>query len=215
MADAERAVAADPASPAAYLSLSLVKQAEFDLDGALAAAQTAGRLDPENTDALIQQSALLFGMGRTQEAFKLAERARQKAPDNAYVNTVWGFIQLARYQVKAARAAFEAAIAQDSTLGLPHLGLGLVYFRKNQTEAAVAEIRKATLLEPNVSLYNSYLGKAFYEANQDQRAEKYLAIAKRLDPRDPTPYLYDAIRLQSLNRPDCSGGESAKIHCIE
>ncbi|MFO7639913.1 MAG: FecR domain-containing protein, partial [Candidatus Competibacteraceae bacterium] len=34
--DAERAVAADPASPEAQLSLSWVKQAEFDLDGALA-----------------------------------------------------------------------------------------------------------------------------------------------------------------------------------
>ena len=201
LADAERAVAADPALPSAYLSLSLVKQAEFDLDGALAAAQKAVQLDPDNAHALIQESSLLFGMGRTQDAFKLAERAKQKAPDDAHVNTVCGFIQLARYQVKAARAAFEAAIAQDSTLGLPHLGLGLVHFRHNQTEAAIAEIRKATLLEPNVSLYNSYLGKAFYEAKQDRRAEKYLAIAKQLDSRDPTPYLYDAIRLQSMNRP--------------
>jgi hypothetical protein len=62
-------------------------------------------------------------------------------------------------------------------------------------------MRKATLLEPLVSLYNSYLGKAFYEVKQDQRAQKYLEVAKQLDPRDPTPWLYDAIRLQSINRP--------------
>jgi tetratricopeptide (TPR) repeat protein len=79
--------------------------------------------------------------------------------------------------------------------------LGLVLFRRNQTEAAVGEMRKATLLEPMVSLYNSYLGKAYYEVKQDRQAKKSLALAKQLDPHDPTPWLYDAIRLQSINRP--------------
>ena len=200
-ADAERAVATDPSSSSAWLSLSLVKQAEFDLEGALTAARQAVKLDPEHAHALIQESSLLFGMGRLREAFKLAQRARKQAPDDAFVNTVWGFLQLARFQVEQARTAFEDAIRQDSTLGLPHLGLGLVLFRRNQTEAAVAEMRKATLLEPQVSLYNSYLGKAFYEVKQDRRAQKYLERAKQLDPHDPTPWLYDAIRLQSINRP--------------
>ena len=200
-ADAERAVAADPSSSAAWLSLSLVQQAEFDLDAALAAPGKAVELDPDNVRALVQESSLLFGMGRLKEAAKVAERARQQAPDDAMVNTVWGFLQLARNRMADAREAFQTAIAQDSTLGLPHLGLGLALFRRNQTEAAVAEMRKATLLEPRVSLYNSYLGKAFYEVKDDRRAQKYLEAAKQLDPRDPTPWLYDAIRLQSINRP--------------
>ncbi|HOW76119.1 MAG TPA: TonB-dependent receptor [Candidatus Competibacteraceae bacterium] len=200
-ADAERAIAVNPAAPSAWLSLSWVQQAEFDLDGALNSARQAVALDPENPQALIQESSLLFGMGRLREAVKVAKRARQHAPDDAMVNTVWGFLQLAQNRVNPAGEAFEKAIAQDSTLGLPHLGLGLVLFRRNQTDAAIVEMRKATLLEPLVSLYNSYLGKAFYEVKQDQRAQKYLEVAKQLDPRDPTPWLYDAIRLQSVNRP--------------
>jgi len=140
-------------------------------------------------------------MGRLKEAVKVTERARQVALDDAMVNTVWGFLQLAQNRVNEAREAFEAAIAQDSTLGLPHLGLGLVWFRGNKTDAAVVEMRKATLLEPQVALYNSYLGKAFYEIKDDRRAKKYLELAKQLDPRDPTPWLYDAIRLQSVNQP--------------
>ena len=200
-ADAERAIAADPASSAAWLSLSFVQQAEFDLNGALASARKAVELDPNNVQALVQESSLLFGMGRLKEAVKVAQRARRQAPDDAMVNTIWGFLQLARLRIDKARDAFQTAIAQDSTLGLPHVGLGLVLFRRNQTEAAVAEMRKATLLEPMVSLYNSYLGKAFYEIKDDRRAQKYLETAKQLDPRDPTPWLYDAIRLQSINRP--------------
>ena len=100
-----------------------------------------------------------------------------------------------------AREAFQVAIAQDSTLGLPQLGLGLVLFRHNQTDKAIEAMRKAALLEPKVSLYNSYLGKAFYEDKQNQPAQKYLEAAKQLDPRDPTPWYYDAIRLQSVNQP--------------
>ena len=200
-ADAERAVAADSAAPVAHLGLSWVQQAEFDLDGALASARRAVELDPGDPQALIQESRLLFGMGRTREALKLAERARQKAPQDALVNSTWGFLQLARGRVTDADQAFREAIAQDSTLGEPHLGLGLALFRRNQTEDAVDEMRKATLLEPKVSLYNSYLGKAYYEVKQDRQAEKYLALAKQLDPRDPTPHFYDAIRRQSVNQP--------------
>lgn len=39
------------------------------------------------------------------------------------VNTVWGFVQLANHRVDEARAAFQTAISQDLTLGLPQLGL--------------------------------------------------------------------------------------------
>lgn len=201
LADAQRAVAANPASSSAYLSLSLAQQAGFDLNAALVAAQKAVELEPNNPRALVQESSLLFGMGRRQEATQVAEQARQRAPNDAMVNTVWGFLQLANNRIDSAREAFQTAIAQDSTLGLPHLGLGLALFRRNQTGAAVDEIRKATLLEPQVSLYSSYLGKAFYEIKDDRRAEKYLELAKQLDPNDPTPWLYDAIRLQSINRP--------------
>ena len=201
LADAQQAVAANPASSSAYLSLSLAQQAGFDLQAALAAVQKAVELEPNNVRALVQESSLLLSLGRRREATEVAEQARQRAPNDAMVNTLWGFLELARNRIDGAREAFQIAMTQDSTLGLPHLGLGLALFRRNQTEAAVDEIRKATLLEPQVALYNSYLGKAFYEIKDNQRAEKYLELAKQLDPRDSTPWLYDAIRLQSVNRP--------------
>lgn len=198
---AERAVAANSSSPTAYLNLSLVEQADFKLDAALAAARQAVALDPDNPQALIQESRLLFGMGRVKEALKVAEKARHRAPRDALVNSTWGFLQLARGRTHQAHRAFQEAIAQDSTLGEPHLGLGLALFRRNQTAAAIEEMRKATLLEPKVSLYNSYLGKAYFEIRDDRMARKYFAQAKQLDPRDPTPHFYEALRLQSVNRP--------------
>ena len=57
------------------------------------------------------------------------------------------------------------------------------------------------VLDPSSSLLRSYLGQAFVEELRDQAAARQLAIAKDLDPTDPTPWTYDAIRLQLTNRP--------------
>ena len=56
-------------------------------------------------------------------------------------------------------------------------------------------------LNSSNSLLRSYLGKAYFEEKRDPLDAKQFEIAKQLDPLDPTPYLYDAIRLQSINRP--------------
>jgi hypothetical protein len=56
-------------------------------------------------------------------------------------------------------------------------------------------------LDSTNSLLRSYLGKAYFEEKRDPLDARQFAIAKALDPLDPTPYLYDAIRLQSINQP--------------
>jgi tetratricopeptide (TPR) repeat protein len=198
---AQQAIAANPLSPSAHLDLSLVKQAEFKLEEALRAARKAVELGPENAQALIQVSRLLFGRGEVGEAFDLAERARRLAPQDPVVLSTWGFLQLARGKVKEAIEVFDRAIEQDSTRGEPHLGKGLALFRRGKIEEGEKEMRIATLLEPKVSLYHSYLGKALYEVKEDKLAEQQFALAKELDPRDTTPYFYDAIRKHSVNRP--------------
>ena len=81
------------------------------------------------------------------------------------------------------------------------------------------DIEIAVGLDPDNALLRSYLGKAYFEErttnpltifeelvknfpNQENTlAAEQFAIAKRLDPNDPTPWLYNAIRLQSENRP--------------
>jgi tetratricopeptide (TPR) repeat protein len=45
------------------------------------------------------------------------------------------------------------------------------------------------------------LGKAYYEEKKDKLAEDQYAAAKQLDPKDPTPFFYEAIQKQTTNRP--------------
>ncbi len=44
-------------------------------------------------------------------------------------------------------------------------------------------------------------GKAYYEEKRIPLDEREYAIAKELDPKDPTPWFYDAIAKQTTNRP--------------
>jgi tetratricopeptide (TPR) repeat protein len=198
---ASQAITANPFSASAYLDQSLVKQAEFHLEEALAAARKALELDPENPQAMIQVSRLLFGLGRLSEALSMVEEARRRAPQDPLITSTWGFLLLTQVKVHEALAAFDQAIEQDSTRGEPHLGRGLALFRQNKTDEAVQEMRMATLLEPKVSLFWSYLGKALYEVKRYPEEIDPLAVAKRLDPNDPTPWFYDAIQKQTTNRP--------------
>lgn len=195
------AIAANPFSASAYLNHSLVKQAEFRLEEALQAARKALALEPDNPMAMIQVARLLFGLGNLSEALSMAEETRRRAPQDPLITSTWGFLLLTQVKVEEALAAFDQAIEQDSTRGEPHLGRGLALFRQNKTEEAVQEMWMATLLEPKVSLFWSYLGKALYEVKRYPVEIDPLAIAKRLDPNDPTPWFYDAIRKQSVNRP--------------
>ncbi len=56
-------------------------------------------------------------------------------------------------------------------------------------------------MDPNNSIVRSYLGKAYYEEKRTPLDEGQYAIAKELDPKDPTPWFYDAIAKQTTNRP--------------
>jgi tetratricopeptide (TPR) repeat protein len=114
---------------------------------------------------------------------------------------VLGFAALTRIDISEAKAAFERAIALDSAEPLARLGLGLAIIRSGDLDAGGRQIEIAAGLDPNDSLIRSYLGKTYFEERRDPLDAEQYAIAKELDPNDPTPWFYDAIRLQTVNRP--------------
>ncbi|HEY2931729.1 MAG TPA: tetratricopeptide repeat protein [Acidobacteriota bacterium] len=201
LAAAQRAVSANPASPSAYLNLSLVQQSFFDLPAATRSAEKALELDPDFLQAQIQYAKLLFGAGNSAKAEDVIRRALARAPQEAAVHSTLGFIQLGRGKTPDARASFETSLKLDSTRGEPHLGIGIANMREGQETDAVEEMLEAATLEPQIALYQSYLGKAFYEERKFEQAFSALSAAIDLDPRDPTPLLYSGIFQNDLNRP--------------
>jgi tetratricopeptide (TPR) repeat protein len=198
---ARKAVAAAPDSATALVALSYAQQADFDLEGALASLREAVKKEPGNALARARLSELLLSFGFLDEALDEARKAAGQNPDIARTQTVLGFAYLAQIRTKESRDAFERAIILDQADPLPRLGLGLATIRDGDVEAGRKEIEIAASLDPNNSLIRSYLGKAYYEEKRGKTAAEQFSMAKELDPNDPTPYFYDAILKQSVNRP--------------
>lgn len=198
---ANEAVANDPQSLPAHAALSYARQAAFDIDGAAVAMEQASALDPNDAYVHARVAELQLARGDVSAAQASAQRAAELNPRSARARTVLGFVELARLDVSAAQAAFGQSITLDSSDPLPRLGLGLALIRRGDLVGGREQIEIAAALDPANALVRSYLGKAYYEEKRERLAATQLLLARELDPKDPTPWLYDAVRKQSQNRP--------------
>ena len=201
LADARRALELSPNSSAAAIALSYALQASFDLEAARKVLREAVASAPEDALAWARLSEIELSFGNLNGARDAAERAVALAPDLSRTQMVLGFAALTRIDIDQAKARFERAIALDSANPLARLGLGLATIRAGDLDAGGREIEIAVALDPNNSLLRSYLGKTYFEERRDPLDGQQYEIAKQLDPNDPTPWFYDAIRLQTINRP--------------
>ena len=202
LADARRAVELSPDSSAARIALSYALQANFQLEEARAVLREAVERNPEDALAWARLAELeqMFGeLGASRDA---AERAVALAPELARTQMVLGFAALTRIDIEPGqgrvRARDRAGFGQPAAAPRPRVS--------RSSAAAISrtggkEIEIAAALDPNDSLIRSYLGKAYFEEKRDPSDAEQYAIAKELDPNDPTPWFYDAIRLQTENRP--------------
>ncbi len=198
---ARKAVEADPKSPTARIALSYAQQAGFDLPGALSSVNEATRLGPENALAWARLAELQQSFGELGKSLESARKAASLSPDLSRTQTVLGFAHLTRVDTREAITAFGKAIELDQADPLPRLGLGLAKIREGNLEEGRRELEVAITLDPDSSILRSYLGKAYFEEKRDKLATNQYDMAKLLDPSDPTPYFYDAIRKQTVNRP--------------
>ena len=198
---ARQAVRRAPRSASAHIALSYAYQGRFKLSEALDEAQAAVLQTPGSALAWARLADLQLSIGALDKGVTAARKAVSLAPQTAHAHTILGFAHLTRIDTKKARDAFNQAIALDSAAPLPRLGLGLAYIRDGDLGKGRSEIEIATGLDPGNALIRSYLGKAYFDEKRDPQDGQQLDIAKALDPNDPTPWFYDAIRKQSLNRP--------------
>ncbi len=198
---AEEGAGRDPSSPLPQAALSYAHQGLFEIEKALEHARRAVELAPEDALLWARVSELELSRGDLDAALEAAEKAEALSPALPRTQTVLGYAYLTRIEVDKAKSAFERAIRGDPADPLPRLGLGLAKIRDGDLEAGRRDIETAASLDPDNSLVRSYLGKAYYEEKRDGLAAGEYERAKLLDPKDPTPWLYDAIRKQTTNQP--------------
>jgi Tfp pilus assembly protein PilF len=198
---ANKAIKANPQSASAYSALSYAEQGRFQLDKALAAAKNAAKLAPHDAMTFARQAELELALGLSSDSEQSAHHALALDANLERTQTVMGFSHLTSMDTDEALHSFNQAIQLDSTAPLPRLGLGLAKIRDGDLAEGRKDIEIAALLDPNNSLIRSYLGKAYYEENRNPLAEEQFTLAKERDPKDPTPYFYDALKKQTENRP--------------
>lgn len=198
---ANKAVTANPKSANAFTALSYAEQGRFNLVKAQAAADKAAQLAPQDGLVWARKAELELSQGLTAESQQSAQQAVRFNPDVERTKTVLGFAQLIKTDTQQAINTFEQAILLDSTSPLARLGLGLAKVRNGDLADGRQDLEIAAVLDPNNPIVRSYLGKAYYEERRSDMADTQFGLAKARDPKDPTPYFYNAINKQTTNRP--------------
>lgn len=200
LAEADKGVALSDTA-ATRIALSYAQQADFRIEAARDTLLVAVSKYPEDALAWARLSELWLALGHRREATAAAERAVKLQPGLGRTQNVLGFAALSEIKTAQAQTAFEQAIALESADPLAHLGLGLAQIRQGRLQEGRSELETAVALDSNNALLRAYLGKAYFEEKRGPLDAQQLGIAKELDPLDPTAYFYNAIRLQTENRP--------------
>ncbi len=192
--------AAAPQSASAWLAQSFYQQSRLDLEGALAAAQAATVVAPEFGFAWARVAELEFSFGRIDRAMEALDKALTRSPRHAAALALKGFLLAAQNKIPAAIRQFDEAIAVDGALGEAWLGRGLSRIRRGDARGGREDLRTAAALEPNRAVFRSYLAKALSDSGRTKLADHELELSARIDPNDPTVWLYGALHNQQQNR---------------
>jgi tetratricopeptide (TPR) repeat protein len=173
---------------------------DVSLNAALRLARQAAAQSPQFSFAWERVAELEFEFGHTSASLEALERSLRLASRNAQALALKGFLLAAENRPRQALDWFDRAIAVDPALANAWLGRGLCRMRLRDRAGGVEDLMVAAALEPQRALLRSYLGKAYAATDNFPLADKELGLAIKLDPHDPTPWLYSALLKQQENR---------------
>ncbi|HEX3798579.1 MAG TPA: FecR domain-containing protein [Verrucomicrobiae bacterium] len=173
---------------------------ESSLTSALKLAKQAAARSPQFGYAWERVAELEFGFGRTAQSLAALNQSLALAPRNAQGLALKGFVEAARNNTREAASWFDRALAVDAALGNAWLGRGLCRIKQGDLSRGRTDLLTAAALEPQRALLRSYLGKAYADSGDDARAARELQLSLKLDPSDPTGWLYLALLKQQENK---------------
>jgi tetratricopeptide (TPR) repeat protein len=139
-----RASQMDSTSPKLHVLLGDIYRQRKYFPDAEQEYRRALALQPEDTGALFGLSLALLANDQIDEAFRLAQAALAKNPDDPELNAVMGEILCARNDFSGAEPYLKKSLNTKPEL-VPHVHalLGKVYAQTNRTQQAIAELKLA------------------------------------------------------------------------
>jgi Flp pilus assembly protein TadD len=166
----------------------------------LALAKQAVANSPEFGFGWTRVAELEFSFGHTREALFALEKSLSLTPRNAQALALKGFLLAAQNKTHEAISWFNRSLEVDAALGNAWLGRGLCRIHQGDANGGREDLLIAAALEPQRAELRSYLGKAYANENDFSHATKELQLSRKLDPQDPTPWLYSALLNQENNQ---------------
>jgi tetratricopeptide (TPR) repeat protein len=179
------------------LAVGRVDEATADLERAL-------RLAPRHGEALALQSLIAVVQGREAEALRLARTAADADPSSAMTLMSLSYAQQARFDLPAALASAEAAVARRPQSALAWARLAELRLSLARRAEAVAAATSAVAKGPGVSRTHTVLGFAHLAELRPDPARQSFERAITLDSADPLARL--GLALAKIRAGDVPGG---------
>ncbi len=159
---------------------------ELDWEGSEQSFKKAISIDPEYVLVHCWYSFLLNGMGRNEEALRMAERARDLDPLSPYTNSSLGFSLFRQGRHEDAIRATQKALEMEPDFLYTHWVLGGAYTLNAQHDEAISVLERGATLSERASYYLSWLAWCYGVAGRRDRA---LDIIEELDERSRTEHV--------------------------
>jgi tetratricopeptide (TPR) repeat protein len=175
-----RASEIDSSSPKLHVLLGDIYRQRLYFPEAEQEYRKALALQPEDPGALFGLSLALLSDEQTDEAFRLAETAVQKYPDDPELNALMGEILCSRHDYSGAEPYLKKGLSTKPEL-VPHVHalLGKVYAETDRTQQAITELKLA-LADDKDGRIHYQLGRLYLKLGDRASAEQAFEVSHRL-----------------------------------
>jgi len=154
-----RALALEPDNPRAHARLSFLASLFPDRrDEALAEAQKATDLAPDNGEMRAYLAWAMLSFYRYEDADEEIRKALEQSPDSAWVQVVVAEVARSRGEYDRALEAARKAVSLNASDPMTHHALGMAYQATAQYDLAEEELRRADPEWPPFALISMDLG---------------------------------------------------------
>lgn len=192
----------EPAANQAEVTMAISKPAEGQEAADAAAAATSSDALPEDVREQVQQAKQLFELKNFNDAEKIYQDIVEKVPENYFVLSNLGAVQIEGGKLSAAEVALKKAIQINGQESYPWTNLGIIYCRQGKFDDAIGALRQAVSLNDKDWRAHNYLGISLGQNSQRDEAEVELKKSLELNDKYPDAHFNLAIVYATMQPQD-------------